>query len=242
MATSETGHGLLAVAKIARHEGIAHAFETRAGNLSARLPGPTLRLRQVHGAEVVVIDTSTQLGPFQGPHLETHPAADALVTARRGITVAVATADCVPVLVADLRRRVVGAAHAGWRGLASGVIPATLLTMGREFGSEPDDCVAAIGPCIGAQTYRVGEQVIEAFAAADIDADVFTPDVAQPGTPKTALCDLTAAARQLLLAAGLANENIHALELCTYSDKRFHSYRRDGEAAGRMLSGIALLP
>ena len=234
--------GLLQVPALARLTGVGHAFETRHGRLARRLPTPLARLRQVHGTDVLVIEPSTDLTPFQDRRIEARPAADALITSWPGITLAVATADCVPVLLVDARAGVVAAVHAGWRGIAQQIVAATVDTMGRRLGSEPTGCVAAIGPCIGADCYRVGTEVIDCWTAAGVDPQVFTEHQLDEAGDQTACCNLAAAAAQQLLDAGLLPEHVHTLELCTHSDaRRFHSHRRDGAAAGRMLAGIALI-
>lgn len=234
--------GLLQVPALASLRGIGHAFETRHGRLARSLPTPLARLQQVHGADVLVIKPSTDLTSFQDGRIEARPAADAVITSRPDITLAVATADCVPVLLVDPRAGVIAAVHAGWRGIAEQIIAATIEAMGRELGCEPADCIAAIGPCIGADCYRVGGEVIDRFTAAGLDPQVFTEhELDEAGNP-TACCNLSAAAAQQLLDAGLLPEHVHDVDLCTHSDsRRFHSHRRDGATAGRMLAGIALI-
>lgn len=232
--------GLLQASGLAGLSGVRHAFETRQGDLLSALPGPLLRLRQVHGAEVLLVDASTDLEPLARPRPEDRPAADALVTALPGHTLAVATADCLPVLLADADTGVVAAAHAGWRGIALGVLPATLAVMAREHGARPERCRAAIGPCIGADSYRVGSDVRTAFLAAGVPASVFRAAHDGDGHGEWS-CDLLAAARSQLRACGVPGGAIDTAGGCTFSSPaRFHSYRRDGETAGRMHSGIAL--
>jgi YfiH family protein len=222
--------------------GTPHAFETRHGDLRSELPLRVLRLRQVHGGEVHVIRPETVLDAYAAGAPEDRPAGDALVTATRGITVAVATADCVPVLVHDPVAEAVGAAHAGWRGVAAGVVAETLLVMVNEFGTVPANCRAAIGPCVGASAYRVGQDVRDAFRAGGLPEDLFrSPENDAEGSPTTWLCDLGRAVVCQLRDAGLTDGSIWLASRCTVSEQdAFHSYRRDGTAAGRMTSGIAL--
>jgi YfiH family protein len=223
----------------------AHGFETRRGTLNGTLPSPALRLRQVHGSEVLLIDPSTELQPFQSTAVADRPCGDALITQRPDVTLAIATADCLPALAFDVATGSIGAAHAGWRGIATGVIPAMMGAMAREFGTEPRNCFVALGPCIGADVYRVADDVMTSFRAAGVPMTTFTQprdETDRNSEPhRTWLCDLVGAARFQLQACGVDPVRLHASGRCTFSEPDdFHSYRRDGDAAGRMLSGIAL--
>lgn len=221
--------------------GIGHAFETRTGRLADTLPEPVLRPRQVHGSVVIHVDEETPLGPLSRLPLEQRPPADAMVTARPGVTLAVGTADCMPILLADAEAGVVAAAHAGWRGLAVGVLPATLGVMAREHGARPERCRAAIGPHVSARAYRVGNDVRAAFVAAGIPESVFSDPAGDDDDPSWR-CDLAEAARHQLRTCGLRASEIETIDDCTVAEPdRFHSYRRDGDRAGRMLSGICVL-
>ena len=222
--------------------GTSHAFETRHGELPTALPGVLLRLRQVHGNVVHVIGDDTQLEDYCAATVQERPAGDALVTATRGIVIAVATADCVPVLVHDPVAGVIGAAHGGWRGIAAGVVGATLTAMRDNFGSLPANCRAAVGPCVGATAYRVGPEVVAAFRAIGLPGDLFrAPQIEEDGGHTTHVCDLARAVSWQLRADGLPADAIWIANRCTFSEGDvFHSYRRDGEAAGRMTSGVVL--
>jgi len=185
--------------------------------LRALLPAEPLWLTQVHGAGVLDADVPNDT-------LE----ADAAVTAARGRVLAIMVADCLPVAIADARGRVLGAAHAGWRGLAAGVLERTVERLRARC---PDgDWVAWIGPGIGPTAFEVGEDVRQAFTGPDREAAAaFAP---YPGRPGKWLADLPALAGRRLRAAGVAR--VQASGLCTASDPgRFFSYRRDG-ATGRM--------
>jgi len=222
--------------------GAPHAFETRHGDLTSTLPGRLLRLRQVHGCQVHVIRSETALDDFCAAAVEQRPAGDALVTATPGLTLAVATADCAPVLVHDPVAGVVAAAHAGWRGIAAGVVGATLTAMIQDCGALAANCRAAVGPCVGAAAYRVGPEVSEAFRAIGLPEDLFrAPEFDENGKPTTWLCDLGRAVSWQLRESGLSAGAIWLASRCTLTEEEhFHSYRRDGEAAGRMTSGVAL--
>ncbi|MCH8999723.1 MAG: peptidoglycan editing factor PgeF [Proteobacteria bacterium] len=222
--------------------GTPHGFETRHGDLTSALPAPMLRLRQVHGAKVHVINADTEFDDYTAAALEDRPAGDARVTATHGLTVCVMTADCVPLLVHDPIAGVVGAAHAGWRGIVAGVVGATLSAMVEKFGARPANCRAAVGPCVGAAAYKVGPEVGDAFRALGLPDDLFrAAEAGEDERPTTWLCDLGQAVAWQLRDAGLSGGAIWHANRCTLGEASvFHSYRRDGETAGRMTSGVAL--
>lgn len=187
--------------------------------LRAFLPAEPRWLVQVHGTAVAHADALQ------------HPAeADAAVAFTPGTVCAVLTADCLPVLLCDRQGTRVAAAHAGWRGLAAGVLEASVTAM----HCEPSDILAWLGPAIGPQAFEVGEDVREAFVR-----DLPAAAVAfVPGQPGKWLADIYRLARLRLARAGV--NGIHGGGFCTYSDgARFYSYRRD-KATGRMASLIWL--
>ena len=174
-------------------------------------------LRQVHGTKVV-----------EAERIEAGVEADGAVAHTRGQVLAVLTADCLPVLFCDRDAQAIGIAHAGWRGLAAGVIENTVRTMRVNAG----EIVAYLGPGIGPAVYEVGAEVREAFVLADTRAvDAFSP---RPGGNKY-LANLYTLARQRLLCLGV--EEIHGGGFCTFSDERFFSFRRERNT-GRMASLI----
>ncbi len=147
---------------------------------------------------------------------------DALVARQPGIALSIVTADCVPVLLAGPAG--IAAAHAGWRGIAAGVVGATVAAL----GGPPDESMAWIGPAIGRCCYETGPDVAAQVAAAS------DPAVVMPGPAGRPHLDLQDAVRRQLLAAGLRQRQIHVLPLCTKCEAaRLHSYRREGKAAGR---------
>jgi purine-nucleoside/S-methyl-5'-thioadenosine phosphorylase / adenosine deaminase len=205
--------------------------ENRRRAIAAILPGAELAtVHQVHSADVVHAEHAWPR--------EQRPRADALVTDRPGLLLGILTADCAPVLFADLGAGVVGAAHAGWRGALAGVTDSTVAAMER-LGARRDNIHAAVGPCIGQPSYEVDEDFCARFAADDAGNRRFF--VAGPaGKPHF---DLEAYVVHRLLAAGIAE--VEALNLDTYADPdRFFSFRQAthvGEADyGRQLSAIAL--
>jgi len=190
--------------------------------LAAVLPAEPVWLRQVHGVDVHVAIGGGAVGD--------EPIADAAVTDRPGVVLAVLTADCLPVLFADSRGRAVGAAHAGWRGLAAGVLERTVQAMRALL---PDDAqvLAWLGPGIGQAAFEVGDEVREAFLAGDPGSgEAFEPG-ARPGKWQA---DLYALARRRLAHAGV--HRVDGGGFCTWTDsERFWSYRRRAEG-GRMAS------
>lgn len=161
---------------------------------------------------------------------------DGLVTETPGILLSVRTADCVPILLFDPKKRVCAAVHAGWRGTVGGIGENAVREM-ISHGSDPRDVLAAIGPCIGSCCYRVGEDVYEAFAAKGDFSACFIPDP-EPGKYRL---DLTAANRLLLLDAGLLPAHIDEARVCTYCHgEYFFSHRRMGAERGTMSAFITL--
>ncbi|HEX4409182.1 MAG TPA: peptidoglycan editing factor PgeF [Xanthobacteraceae bacterium] len=243
--------------------GIRHAFFTRDGGVSdgiyASLNGGTgskddtgkvaenrarmaaavgvephrfLTAYQIHSPTVVVAEE-----PWTS---ETRPRADAIVTRLRTLAIGIATADCGPILFADPRAQVIGAAHAGWRGALTGVSEATIEAMER-LGAKRSDIRAVIGPMIRQSNYEVGSDLIERFAAEDSASSRFFAPAARDGH---ALFDLGGYVASRLARAGVGH--VEDLGLCTYGEpERFFSYRRTthrGEADyGRHVNAIALI-
>lgn len=181
-------------------------------------------LDQVHGIRVVRL-THADLPPGRG-----FQQADASITTERGIACTVLVADCLPVLLAAPDGRAVGAAHAGWRGLAGGVVEETLKALCEAAGCEPGEVSAWLGACIGPKAFEVGDDVREAFGQGA--ASHFRPGVA----PGKWWADLPALARQRLQLAGVAQ--VSGGSWCTHSEPtRFFSFRRD-RVTGRHAAAI----
>ncbi len=184
------------------------------------VPSEPAWLNQVHGT--VVADAASVAGV---------PDADASVSRTPGAVCVVMTADCLPVLLCDRAGSVVGAAHAGWRGLHGGVIEATVAAM----QVAPTDVIAWLGPAIGPTAFEVGDEVRAAFVATDAIADAAFKPAGQPGKW---LADIYLLARQRLAALGVTA--VYGGDCCTVSEsRRFFSYRRDG-VTGRMASLVWL--
>jgi YfiH family protein len=184
-------------------------------------------LSQVHGARVLRLDARS---PGAGDE------ADAAVTAMPGIACTVLVADCLPVLFAAPAARAVGAAHAGWRGLAAGVLEATVAAVAAAARCDPAEIVAWLGPCIGPHRFEVGADVLAAFGcAAGHSGPRFVPRARVDGSPRW-LADLPGLARDRLVAAGVTQVGGGAW--CTVLDaSRFFSFRRD-RITGRMAAAV----
>ncbi|HEY6940468.1 peptidoglycan editing factor PgeF [Dokdonella sp.] len=182
------------------------------------LPSAPFWMRQVHGTTVLDADAD-----------ESDRDADAAVTRRAGVVLAVLTADCLPVLFCSADGDAIAAAHAGWRGLAAGVLEATLARLGAARVH------AWIGPAIGARSYEVGVEVRDAFVAMDGAADACFA----PTRPGHWLCDLAALARRRLAHAGV--DSVHGGGFDTFADARFYSYRRERDT-GRFASLVWIAP
>lgn len=182
------------------------------------LPHPPVWLDQVHGTTVVraMPDTCRQ-------------AADAVYTSCPGLPITLHTADCLPLFIASDDGREIALAHGGWRGLAAGIIPATI----RQFAAAPDKLVAWMGPAIGPTAFEVGDDVRAAFLSTDANMqEAFSEGETRNGRQHW-WCDIYAIARRQLAKAGVTR--VTGGDHCTFRDSRFFSYRR-APVTGRMLS------
>lgn len=248
-----------------RCAGVRHVFFTRAGGVSegiyaslncgfgsgdrpervhenraraaARLdvaPARLLSLYQVHGRAVIAVEAPWSMDP-QGER----PKADAMVTDRPGVALGILSADCAPVLLADAEARVIGSAHAGWRGALVGVIEATLEAMVR-LGARVERVAARVGPAIGPDSYEVGPEFSAPFLAADAANARFFRASARDGHH---LFDLPGYCLSRLVAAGVAAASCARDDTCRDAE-RYFSYRRNTLAGvrdyGRGLSAIVL--
>jgi len=263
---------------------LAHGFSTRVGGASVLDGKPTLnlgftdwdqseRVSANRAKFAAVVGTGEMavvaLRQFHSDVIhvaaapcEEAPKADALITATPGLLLCVQTADCVPILLADARRRAVAAIHAGWRGTLARIAAKALGRMSMEFGTRPRDVVAALGPAIGRECYEVGPEVAQAFAAQfPVAAEWFDGPFEQlahgeeplwlpwltmmppghvPPPPRVQL-DLRTANRWQLIDAGVRGKNIAVSNWCTACrpDLLF-SYRRGGSNAGRLMAVIGI--
>lgn len=210
------------------------AVDTNRARLAARLPAMPRWLEQVHGCAVATAADADD----RAPGADAVPRADASVATRAGHVCAIMTADCLPVLLCDVAGTVVGAAHAGWRGLCAGVIEATLERMAPRAAAAPQ-WLAWLGPAIGPTAFEVGAEVREAFLQAARPNERETVEAAfQPNVPGKYLADLYALARTRLARGGCTQ--VYGGDACTVTDaERFYSYRRDG-VTGRMATLVWL--
>ena len=194
------------------------------------VPENFISVHQIHSPDAVVAT-----GPWQG---ETRPRADAIVTRTEGIAIGVTAADCGPILFADAGARVIGAAHAGWKGALTGVLESTIDAM-EKLGADRSGIAAAIGPLIRQHSYEVGSEFVERFLNADAENGVFFIPSVRDGH---AMFDLAGFIRMRLENAGVLM--IDDIGVDTYSDERFYSYRRSVHRKepdyGRHVHAIAL--
>jgi polyphenol oxidase len=281
--TLKTANGLriLQLAPFAKLPWLVHGFSTREGGISVLDGENVLNLgftdwdtrenvernraafqNSVGGKSLILVTLkqvhSDAIQIFQAADLAR--VGDASATALPGLLLAIQTADCVPILLVDPRKRAVAAIHAGWRGTLARITQKAVGAMQREFSSRPSDLLAAIGPSIGPSCYEVGAELVTQFASQFADAAEYfdeprtgdEPNPLQwlnmrpPGhqpPPKEVHLDLGKANRSQLLAAGLRPSNIFASEFCTGCRKDlFFSYRKEGSRSGRLLSVIGILP
>lgn len=227
--------------------GLVHGFTTRAGGVSGA-PFASLNLgtmvgddplsvrenyrrlsetvgvqgtffrsvRQVHGAGVLVLRGNPP------EEIAETAEGDAIVTGGAPSLLLVRVADCYPILLVDETRRAIGVCHAGWRGTLAGVLPNAIRAMRESFGVDPSDLRVAIGPGIGRERFRVSPEVAALFGETGADR-----------------VDLAGRLRRQALGEGVRTERVWSSGVCTYADRdRFYSYRRDGEASGRMVGFI----
>ena len=196
----------------------------------AALPFPVLQAHQVHSDHVAVVTSpAITREDLQGT--------DAIVTTLPGLAVAARTADCIPVLLYDPVGRAVAAVHAGWKGTVQSIAAKTVRAMAETFGTRPEDCLAGIGPSIGACCYEVGDDVAGKFREA---FPQFADEVVleQNGTLRL---DLWKANRLQLEASGLTPNHIDAAGVCTACHARtFFSYRAEGPTTGRIAAVMAI--
>ncbi|WP_230531630.1 peptidoglycan editing factor PgeF [Microvirga roseola] len=193
-------------------------------------PEALVSIHQTHSADAVIVE-----GPWAGER----PKADGMATNVQGVALAITTADCGPVLFADPHASVIGAAHAGWRGAATGILEATIEAM-ESLGARREKIVAVLGPTISQAAYEVGPDFVARFT----DMDPANRRFFEPGErPDHAMFDLPGFIGSRLQAAGIGE--FANLGLCTYSDEeRFYSYRRTTHCGepdyGRLISAITL--
>ena len=230
---------------ISSDEGVVHFFGTRTdpadlfstvkvGQLTEGTPEfPRIAsLKQVHGTDVRVFDQPSQV------ELQELTPGDALVTNQPNLLVLVRTADCVPILVADMKRRVIAAIHAGWRGTLSGIVSKTLSVLQTQFDTRVNDVRVGIGPSIGVCCFEVDGPVMQPLRA----TVPFWEDVVEKaGTADKAMLNLKKLIAWQLAQCGIGETAISQVDSCTKCQPdMFYSYRREGRVNGTMMSGIML--
>ena len=224
--------------------GLFHFFGTRQGpqyggsseelgtvRTAAPQVSKVLSVRQVHGIDVLIVDRPVKVGEkFEGGW-------DAIVTNQQGLLVTVRTADCVPILLASPRYRVVAAVHAGWRGAIHGIVSKTLDSMREGFGCSMESIHMAVGPSAGPCCYEVDQAVIDPLRKNWPNWQT----VLNPADARRGKLDLKGLVRQQAVASGLSPDHVHVLGLCTICrEDLFFSYRRESKVHGTMVSGIML--
>ena len=215
-------NGILRADALTRLSWLEHGFQTRQ---SQQVP-PGYRvatLKQVHSDRVMTVrgEEDGVLGD-----------ADALVTDHEGTLLSIRTADCVPLLLVDPATRAIAAVHSGWRGTVAGVLPRAVEAMQAEYGTDAGSLLVAIGPCIRFEAYEVGEAVAEQFRGLfperkDLDRQTHV--------------DLVEGCVRQLKQLGVPDEGIFDCGRCSYREPElFHSFRRDQEESGRMVSFIGI--
>jgi purine-nucleoside/S-methyl-5'-thioadenosine phosphorylase / adenosine deaminase len=201
----------------------------------------TIRATRAGGAVAYSPDIASGPGaaresPPKGPTVQSalRPEADVLVTDEPGVLLAIRTADCLPILIADPQKRAIAAVHAGWRGTLAGVTGAAVAEMARAFGSNPASLVAALGPSIRACCYEVGPEVEEAFRKRSPENQKF---FLRPSPEARVRLDLVAAAEAALGRSGVPAAQIHVADFCTACrTDLFFSHRKEGAWTGRMMA------
>ena len=229
---------------IPAEKGFVHFFGTRqspaslinhvrVGQVTAVPPDyPTvISLKQVHGTHVVAFDEPVDVDRPMSQD------GDALVTSQRNVLLVVRTADCVPVLIADIEQKVVAAVHAGWRGAVAGIVLETLSVLKQRYGTKLEHVRVSIGPSIGICCFEVDDPVIRPIK----EHFPFWSDVLEPTSATHAKVDLKRLVMHQLMNHGVSTSSIRRSDDCTQCDPdRFFSYRREGQVNGTMISGIMI--
>lgn len=220
-------HGrVIQIPQLQKFPFLCHGFGNRffdKRQLADRLPGFDLVfLNQIHSDQIIHVKTAPA----------SPPDADACISSEPGLLLVIQTADCLPVLLVDPVRKVIGAGHCGWKGTAMGLAAQLVQKMMHDFSTEPGDIYASMGPCIGSSRYEVGEMVQRAFRENRKSEAGFTT------RGNRLYLDLKQANREQFCQAGVTK--IFSIKGCTYREEAYDSYRRDGGSAGRMLSFIGM--
>ena len=207
------------------------AFTTRRDTV---LPYPVIQGHQVHGSRVAIVDRPDM-------SREDLDGYDAFVTNLPGVAIGVRTADCVPILLYDPGKRVIAAIHSGWKGTVQMISRKVIGIMEDRYGTKPSDLLAAIGPCIGPDSFQVGEEVAAVFKEAGFPMDRVWKFMGPKGKKPMEgghHINLPETCRWILLEVGVPEENIQVCGIDTYRDLSFYSARREGIECGRNINAI----
>ena len=210
------------------------AFTTRRDSV---LPYPVVQGHQVHGSRVAIVDRPD----IRREDLEGY---DALITNLPGVAIGVRTADCVPILLSDPGKSVIAAIHSGWKGTVQMISRKVIGILEDRSGTKPSDLQAAIGPCIGPESFQVGEDVAAVFKDAGFPMDRIWQFMGPKGKKPMEgghHINLPEACRWTLLEAGVPEESILVSGIDTYIDPSFYSARREGIECGRIINAIKIL-
>lgn len=228
---------------VLENSGCLHAFGTRDPGkrgiqAHSRIKGAFPEIdeiavvHQVHGKKAVRVKSKDDTRNLSRAN------ADIIIVSKKGIAAAVRTADCVPILIHDPKRKVAAAVHSGWKGTIKRAGEEAVRVLEREYKSKASDLVAGIGPCIGPCHYQVDAPVIEGIEEALGDK---AGEVLRPDAPGKAMLDLSSANRIILEEAGILPDRIEEVRACTFCDSDlFYSYRREGKGTSSLYHFIAL--
>lgn len=232
----------LSIPELDKIDFIRHSFIIKQKDSAVETNGAlkeiAARILNLEKAQVATINQTHSDSVFvHNADNRTDEGVDAHITDRHGFALGVVTADCVPVLLIDRKKKIVAAVHAGWRGTAKRILQKTVKKMSDSFGSKPEDMIAGIGPSIGKCCYEVDEKVIEPMKK---EFDYLNRFSIQKKEKKWHL-DLQMINKEQLIETGLMQDNINIVSLCTscHSDL-FYSYRRDGAGTGRMMAVVMI--
>lgn len=209
------------------------AFTTRRNSV---LPYPVIQGHQVHGTRIALIDRP-------GMTREELEGYDAFITDLPGVAIGVRTADCVPILLSDPVHRVIAAVHSGWKGTVLKVSKNTIRQMGETYGTAPEDLQAVMGPCIGPDSFQVGEEVVQKFKEAGFPMPlIWSFRGTGDGSPMSGghHIDLPMANKWILQDCGVREDRIGVYLIDTYQDPSFFSARREGVQCGRNINAIRM--
>jgi YfiH family protein len=212
---------------------LVHGFGNKHWGLTDFEAHPQLRnvkplfLRQIHSDILHIISEVS----------EEILAGDALLTDRQGILLIIKTADCLPVLIVDRKKRAVAAVHCGWKSTSLRLVQKVVQCLEEHFLSDPSSLLVALGPCIGKDCYEVGEDVRQEFENGGLKEEVFLPHPRHVGK---FYLDLRMANKNQLMEEGIKDSNISSVDMCSFCEEDLLSYRRSPQKEGRMLSFIGI--